>query len=167
MATIETRRLTLQPYRTSDWDDFRSLVQDGELMWRLNGPHSTDSAKRLLARLLEHEASSGLLAWAVTTGPEGDYCGHVFIDHYSPDERSAELGFVLHKAFHRRGIGTEMASAAYDYARLRLGCDVVSASVDDDNEPSKAVLARLGMVEVARESDDDGVYLVYSDRQVS
>lgn len=163
MTAIHTPRLVLRPYRPDDWPAFRSLVQDGELMWRLSGALTSESARKLLNRLVLHDAASGLLGWAVTTKQDGEYCGHVFIHNYVREARSAELGFVLLKAFHGHGLATEAASAAREYARAQLGCSSISASVDGDNERSKAVLARIGMTVVSREVDDDGEYLVCSD----
>jgi ribosomal-protein-alanine N-acetyltransferase len=164
MATFETRRLILRPYRLSDRAAFHTLVRDDAIMWRLSGALSEESASRLFDRLLGHDASSGCLGWAVTTKADGAYCGHVFIDRYRREERYCELGFVLAKSVHGRGLGTETATAIYRYARETLGCDVVTATVDEDNEPSKAVLARIGLSPVERKTDSDGVYVVYSDR---
>jgi ribosomal-protein-alanine N-acetyltransferase len=163
MSTIHTPRLVLRPYRPEDWEVFRSLVQDSELMRRLSGALTSASARRLLDRLVMHDAASGLLGWAVATQQAGEYCGHVFIHNYVREARTAELGFVLLKAFHGQGLATEMASAAREYARATLSCTTVSASVDGDNERSKAVLSRIGMTVVSREVDGDGEYLVYSD----
>jgi ribosomal-protein-alanine N-acetyltransferase len=132
-------------------------------MWRLSGALTSESARRLLDRLVLHDATAGLLGWAVTTKQDGEYCGHVFIHNYVREARTAELGFVLLKAFHGQGLATEMASAAREYARTTLGCTTIGASVDSDNERSKAVLARLGMTVISREVDSDGDYLVYSD----
>jgi ribosomal-protein-alanine N-acetyltransferase len=164
MPTIHTPRLVLRPYESKDWESFRALVENDELMGRLSGPLTSKSARNLLDRLIAHDPACGVLGWAVTTKRDGDYCGHVFIHNYNHDERSAELGFVLIKRFHGQRLAAEMAAAALEYARTALGCDSVSATVDEDNEPSKAVLARIGMSVRSRRSDSDGSYLVYSDR---
>jgi len=162
VATIRTARLVLRPYESSDWEPFLALVQDDAVMRRLSGPLTTDAARKLLDRLLAHDPARGLVGWAVVTGRDGEYCGHVFIDKYQRDLRSAELGFVLLRPFHRQGFATEMATAVIAYARTTLCCDVVTATVDEDNEPSKAVLARIGMSVQSRRLDSNGSYLVYS-----
>lgn len=166
MATIHTERLVLRPYESNDWESFRSLVQDSEVMRWLSGPLSSESARGLLDRLIAHDPATGLVGWAVLTRPDGNYCGHVFIHDYSRDERSAELGFVLVKQFHGQRLATEMASAALEYARTELGCGSVNATVDEDNEPSKAVLVQIGMSMKSRRSDSNGSYLVYSDARM-
>ena len=163
MNTIETDHLLLRPYEESDWEKFRALVQDDRVMWRLTGTLSEEVARRIFSRFLEEPAGQEMFGWAVTTKPAGEYCGHVFIDKYSRRQRSAELGFVLSKAFQGQGFGKEMAAAAYRFVHDSLGCNKVKATVDGDNAPAKAVLAGLGMSEVARESDEDGVFLIYSD----
>ena len=72
-------------------------------MWRLSGTLRTESARLLFTRLILHDASPRLLAWAVTVKPTGDYCGQV--DSYCPEERSeicrtqlrAAEGFPRHR----------------------------------------------------------------------
>jgi ribosomal-protein-alanine N-acetyltransferase len=162
MATISTLRLVLRPYVPNDWEAFRTLVQDNDLMWRLSGALSWDSARTLFDRLLLHDPATGLVGWAVTAKPANEYCGHVFVHGYDLEKRSADLGFVLLKDFHGRGIAVEAAAAVLEHTRSVLGFRIVRATVDDDNEQSKAVLARIGMSVVARERDSDGWYLVYA-----
>jgi hypothetical protein len=38
----------LRPYQSEDWDAFRSLVQDNELMWRLSGALTSEAARDCL-----------------------------------------------------------------------------------------------------------------------
>jgi ribosomal-protein-alanine N-acetyltransferase len=162
VAILHTPRLVLRPYTLSDWDSFRSLVQDEQLMWRLSGALGLEAARALFDRLLVNQSSPDFVAWAVTAKPEAEYCGHVFIHHHDRTDASSELGFVLLQRFQRRGLATEMAAAACDYARTQLGCRVVKATVDEDNEPSKAILTRIGMSTIARKVDRAGSFLVYA-----
>ena len=162
LTIVHTRRLVLRSYEPSDWDSFRSLVQDEQLMWRLSGALSQDAARELFERLLTNESLLDVVGWAVTTRPDSEYCGHVFIHRFESADRSAELGFVLLRRFQGRGLGTEMAAAAHDYARSQLGCRVVRATVDEDNEASKAVLKRIGMSQLAHKVDRAGSFLVYA-----
>lgn len=157
---IRTVRLVLRPYQASDRDAFFALVRDPELMGRLSGALSHEASARLFARLLLNDPASGLIGWAATR--ERDYCGHVFLHNYVAAQGSAEIGFVVLKAFHGQGLAVEAASAVLEHARTVLGCHAINATVDDDNEPSKAVLARIGMTVVAREHDRAGEYLVYA-----
>src|SRR5215471_6760403 len=143
MVTVRTRNLALRPYRLDDWDAFFMLVQDRELMRHLSAPLTSESAQALFARLCRHDPTTGVLGWAITSTSSEDYCGHVFLHAFNLEQRSAELGFVLHKDFHGRRFAIEAGGAAVEYARTTLGCAVVRATVDEDNEPSKAILKRL------------------------
>ena len=162
MSSVRTQNLVLRAYLPDDWGAFFRLVQDRELMRHLSGPLTSDSAQALFARLCLQDPTTGVLGWAITTISGQDYCGHVFLQAFDLGQRSAELGFVLRKEFHGRRFAAEAAGAALEYARTTLGCEVVRATVDDDNEPSKATLTRLGMSIVSRELDDSGWYLVYA-----
>lgn len=158
---METSRLVLRPYESHDWEHFSALVRDAELMRPLSGSLTPEAARSLFDRLIEHDPATGMLGWAVCMKATETYCGHVFIRIH---EHEAELGFVLMRRFHGQRLAAEMAAAALEYARNGLGCETVSATVDEDNERSKAVLERIGMSVTARESDAAGEYLVFSDR---
>lgn len=161
MTTLHTQRLVLRPYSPHDWDGFRVLVQDEELMRPLSGALSLEAAHRLFHRLIAHDAASGLLGWAAMRSEDATYCGHVFLHGFDTPERVAELGFVLRREMQRQGLATELARAMLDYACDALSCRAVRASVDEDNLRSQAVLERIGMTQAARELDREGSYLVY------
>jgi RimJ/RimL family protein N-acetyltransferase len=79
----------------------------------------------------------------------GELVGEVLLFLRSIEHRGGELGYIMHPAHHGRGFATEAARAVLELAfhgpwtphPLRR----VTARIDTDNEPSAAVLRRLGM----------------------
>ncbi len=69
----------------------------------------------------------------------------------SPEDRidGWEIVYALDPTVWGRGLGTEVAAALTAYAHDRLDLAVVHATVDPANEPSLAVLARVGYELVA------------------
>jgi RimJ/RimL family protein N-acetyltransferase len=61
------------------------------------------------------------------------------------DGRQAEIGFTLSREHHGKGYASEAVSCLLDYAFGDLGLHRVVAITDHENEPSVALLERLGM----------------------
>jgi len=53
--------------------------------------------------------------------------------------------WALHPDAWRQGYATEMARAALDYGFKDLGLELIFAMTKPDNDPSRAVMTRLGM----------------------
>jgi RimJ/RimL family protein N-acetyltransferase len=69
-----------------------------------------------------------------------------FGTHFSADDpRQVEIGFTVSPAYQGQGYGTEAAMGALDYLLGSLKKHRVYASVDPRNEPSVALLKRVGM----------------------
>jgi len=66
-----------------------------------------------------------------------------FRDFYTPPV--FELLYAVQPSHGHRGLATEMAQAAIDYAFRHTGLQAVRASTDAPNQASHRVLARLGM----------------------
>ena len=81
-----------------------------------------------------------------------------------------EIGFILHRDFWGRGIGTEAASAVIDHGFTTMGLQQITADVDPRNAASLRLLAGLGFEETGREKatlmlgDEvcDSIYLAVS-----
>lgn len=61
------------------------------------------------------------------------------------DGRQAEVGFTLSRERQGKGYASEAVSCLLDYAFGALGLHRVVAITDQENEPSSALLERLGM----------------------
>jgi RimJ/RimL family protein N-acetyltransferase len=61
------------------------------------------------------------------------------------DERQAEIGYSLSRAYQGRGIASEAVSCVLEYAFVTLGLHRVIAITDCENAASVALLERLGL----------------------
>lgn len=61
-----------------------------------------------------------------------------------------ELGFILHREFLGRGLGSEAASAVIRHGFCTMALDEVTADVDPRNDASLRLLSKLGFVETGR-----------------
>lgn len=88
---------------------------------------------------------------------------------YMMEDRSeAELGWVLHRDYLRKGYATEAAQAVMDFARDELGVQKIFAGCDSENVASYKLMEKLGMTHVSTGvrtnrsmGDEERIELVY------
>jgi [ribosomal protein S5]-alanine N-acetyltransferase len=73
-----------------------------------------------------------------------------------------EVGYTVFEPFRRRGYATEAVRGILDWARAEHGVRHFVASVDPQNEPSLALVRRLGFRQTGTQWDDeDGEEFVF------
>ena len=98
---------------------------------------------------------------------EGKHIGGLTLYRVDGRDDALELGWVLHRDYHRRGIAFEAASALMTAAREQLGISTFIACCDSENLPSRRLMERLGMRHVKtgvrrnRSMEEERVELVY------
>jgi [ribosomal protein S5]-alanine N-acetyltransferase len=135
-------RLLLRPPTLEDADAYFEIARDPEYE-RFGSRQSVDreSARRGLARIIA-------IPWeqrpefAVVL--DGQVIGRVMLDVDRPN-LTAALGYGIGRAWWGRGLATEAALAAVDYAFNGLGVAKVWARADPRNVASVRVLEKLGM----------------------
>ena len=126
-------------------------------------------ARWLSRRLEQMRRDAGFQRWvrAVVARGERAMCGHAGF-HGPPGVNglqkpgALELGYTTFPRFRGRGYATEAASALLDWARRERGVRSFVASAAPGNEPSLAILRKLGFVQTGEQWDDeDGLELVF------
>ena len=101
--------------------------------------------ERLYAEI-ERERSSGVQYWALFDHRNGDFvgCGGLRPWVYTPSAADFEVGFHLVKRCWGKGLGTEAAQGALEYAWEKLQLSKVYAGHHPDNRASETILKKLG-----------------------
>lgn len=164
MKTIlETERLRLRVPSVEDAPFFLELLNDPDWHRFVNDPGVRDLAAaaswvqtRLLKLMQEHGFTLYLVEDQESFAPLG-ICGLVkreALDH--PD-----LGFGFLPQFRRQGIAEEASRACIDLARDRFSIPRLYAITAQDNDPSAALLRKLGFTKDGlQEMDGEDVPLV-------
>lgn len=142
---LRTRRLVMRPMRVEDADDLYAAVvsRDSVMRWLATGhAESREAAAAMCEQHVEHWARHGYGAFAVRDAETEAFLGRVGLRN-RPDH-GVDLGFAMDPRAHGRGYATEAGRACLDLAFGRLALPVVYAFVLPGNEPSVAVLRRLG-----------------------
>ncbi|CAB3680832.1 GNAT family N-acetyltransferase [Achromobacter pestifer] len=156
---VETPRLVLRQWRAEDRKPFAVMNADPrvtEHLLPLNGPESDALADRLAASIDEH----GWGFWAVEAPGVAPFIGFVGIKPMPPVLPFApgvEIGWRLAQPFWGRGYASEAAQAALRVGFEQLNLDEIVAFTAVGNQRSRAVMARLGMMEDAELFDHPSV----------
>ncbi|KAL1407230.1 hypothetical protein Q8F55_006647 [Vanrija albida] len=163
-------RLTPHRFCAAEEDDLIELSNMPEVArWSYRRPYpydrgharawietmNTNTRDSVDALKADPSASVPVLPFVVVRDPNGRVVGDVGIwkeaDEMRPYARS--LGYTLHPKLHRRGIGSASVGTVIAWARDRLdGAKVIDAGIEVDNEPSQALVAKLGFTKVMTKS---------------
>jgi RimJ/RimL family protein N-acetyltransferase len=148
-TTLTTERLLVRRFRPEDLDAFVAYRSDPQIA-RYQGwqaPYPAGQARQFLRELqATHPDTPGqwfqfAVALRHTDRLIGDCAAHVHAD----DPRQAVIGFTVATEHQRHGYATEAVRRLLHYLLIERGKHRVSATCDDRNTRSAAVLERVGM----------------------
>lgn len=145
---LETDRLQLRQWIDADFPMFAELNSDPAVMQyfpKLLEPVDSDAIAEKCRQLI---AERGWGFWAVSLKDTGCFIGFVGLHQPKanlPFSPCVEIGWRLHKHYWRRGFATEAATEALRFAFEVLSLDEVVSFTARSNQPSRAVMERLGM----------------------
>lgn len=155
MTTLRTDRLILRPWREEDLGPFADLNADTEVMRHFPATMDRAASDAFAGRIRAHFDDTGWGLWAVEVPGVAPYVGFIglqpvgFDAHFTP---AVEVGWRLARDWWNRGYATEGARAAVTFGFDELGLDEIVSMTIVANEPSRRVMAKLGM---SRDPADD------------
>lgn len=152
---IETKRLTLRPFREGDGNALYQLNSDPEVMrYFPNGAMSRKDSDAMLKTLVQR-GQSGDVTFRAVTLKAGQFVGLAGLNRPrfpAPFMPCVEVGWRFVHAAWGKGFATEAASAAISFGFEELGLKEIVAFTVPANERSIRVMERLGM---SRDPDGD------------
>jgi RimJ/RimL family protein N-acetyltransferase len=148
MVTIETARLRLRPWRTSDLPLFAEQNADPVGMRYLSGVLTRAESDAYVARAERHLAETGFCKWAVeapVVAPLVGAVGLTRVTFEAPFTPAVEMSWRLNRHYWGCGYATEAARAALEDGFGRVGLREIVAVTAPGNTASVRVMERLGM----------------------
>jgi RimJ/RimL family protein N-acetyltransferase len=148
MVIAEAQRVFLRPFHIADLDAMAEVFGDPEVMRFGPGPQPREWVQRWLRGCLEdYYQKWGFGLWAVVHKPDRrviGFCGLTRFDDVD-GRPEIELGYRLARAFWGRGLATEAARAARNYAFAVLALPRLVALIDPRNGASIRVAEKGGL----------------------
>ena len=145
VPVIRTSRLILRAVRLEDFPGYASILCTDRGRFA-GGPLSRADAWFGFAALSAGWVLHGHGGWAAAETATGDLLGFVLLG-LEPGDVEIELGYLFLENAEGRGLATEAAAAARDWAFNTLGLETFVSYIASKNARSIALAERLGAVE--------------------
>jgi len=157
---LQTERLILDVWHSSDWTAFRPVAEDPQVMRYITGgaPWSEEQIRGFVDRQVKLYAERGFCRWRVLDAASAEFMGFCGVGYWR-DGLDAEIGWWLGRRYWGRGLATEAARCALRDAFERVGLDHVVSVAMVGNAASLRVMEKLGL-RWQREFESEGVRLV-------
>jgi [ribosomal protein S5]-alanine N-acetyltransferase len=143
----QTERLQLRELVPGDVDALFDLLGDPVAMRYFPKVYSRDEASLWIERNQQRYRIFGYGEWAVAHRQTGEMlggCGPCW--HEINDELELEVGYHFRRRYWGRGYATEAALAVLDWCFVNVNVDHVISLIRPENDPSRKVAERNGLV---------------------
>jgi len=160
IVPLETERLILDEWRSSDWRDFRPIAQDPEVMRYITGgaPWNEEQIRNFVDRQVQLYAERGFCRWRLLERATGELIGFCGAGFWR-DGLDPEIGWWLARRHWGRGLATEAAQCALRDVFERIGLERVVSVAMVGNAASRRVMEKLGL-HPAGEFENQGIKLI-------
>ncbi len=143
---LQGKHVCLRGPRREDADALFQLFADSQVMRYWSRPPMTTrrEAEGLIEEIGESFAQRTKLNWMMTLRNDDVVIGTCTLFRIDPRHRHAEVGYALRSDHWGRGIATEAATLALNWAFRVLGLHRIEADIDPRNQSSRKLLQRLG-----------------------
>jgi ribosomal-protein-alanine N-acetyltransferase len=157
---LETERLLLDTWQSSDWTELRPIAIDVEVMRYINGgvPWSDQEIQSFVDRQVNLYFERGFCRWKLVEKPAGDLIGFCGVGFWR-NELDPEIGWWLARRYWGRGLATEAARRALRDGFERVRLDRIVSIARPANTASTRIMKKLGL-SLECDFESDGVQLV-------
>lgn len=157
LESLSTERLSLRPWRESDRQPFQKINADPRVMEFFPEPLTAEASDKLFDRIQARIDHHGFGPFAVELIETGAFLGFIgvfipeFDAHFTP---AVEIGWRFASEHWGKGLATEGARAALEFAFNTIGLEEVVSFTVPANLRSRRVMEKLGMTHDPRDDFD-------------
>ena len=142
---METKRLLLRGWKTSDLKGFSDICERKDVMRYIDAPWDTERVADFI-RIEQQQLEKFMhCRWALELKDSGQLIGFCGFKALADDHQQLEIGWRLHPSYWRQGLAFEAASHVIRQAILELYPTRIFAKVHVHNAASLALARKLGM----------------------
>lgn len=148
LPILKTQRLLLRQMRPEDQQELFILRSDPRILEYIHTqPAATpDHALAFIEMINSRVEQNETAFWGITTGEKDSLIGTCVLWHIQKEHHRAEVGYVLHPDYWRRGLAKEALAAMISYGFNELKLHSLEAQVAPQNIASIRVLEKTGFV---------------------
>lgn len=153
---IETDRLTLMKLEESDWQVISYLRSDKEVNSFVKRPSAKTKEEALdfITKINQEIEHKNVYYWKITEKNQNNMIGSICLWNFSPNKKSAEIGYDLSPLYQKRGIMNEALTSVINFGFKKLNLALIKAYTHHQNVNSIKLLDRNGFNLVTGEKDD-------------
>ena len=139
---LESERLVIKPFESSDLADLFNLICDKDLTYPAGFKPVPDLKTCQLS--LQYRIASK--QYVKLLSKNGEFIGEInfYKDTSKRNPKAYEIGFMINKKYHRQGYATEALKTFIPYFYSHIDVDILSAHVFVGNISSEKTLIKLG-----------------------
>ena len=143
----ESSRIILREFHREDLPNLRLLLTDPEVMrFSVTGPLSAAKVEAFLERCQQKYQEQGYWLWAAVLRAENVFIGYSgLLDQTIEGNPEIEVAYRLLPIYWGRGLGTEAAALARDYAFTKLKVGRIISLIEPANVASIRVAEKNGL----------------------
>lgn len=141
MNLIETERLYIRNFHEEDWKDMYEYFSDSKTLEF--EPYEPFTVEQCKAECINRAKGNNF--YGVCLKKTNKLIGNLFVDKYSEEFNTWEIGYIFNSKYHRNGYGSESTKAIVDYLFKEKDARRIIAMCDPLNIPSWKLLERIGM----------------------
>jgi len=159
---LETERLVLRKLLATDRQMVFEIRSNPETMQYIPRPmaKTIEDADALIDMINGFADRDEKINWAITEKGNDTMVGMIGYHQFKPESDRAEVGYVLHHAYLRKGIAQEALKAVLDYGFDVMKAHSIEAIIRPENVASRKLVENLGFVQEANFKD----YVFHNDR---
>lgn len=149
MATLDTERLILRPWKYSDFEPFAEMSADQKVMEYFPSILDRKEAISLAERIQNEINEDGYGFWACELKRTHQFMGFIGIRSprvQLPFSPCVEIGWRLAQRFWGQGFAVEGARKCLNYGFQELGLSEIVSFTYEGNFKSRRVMEKLGMI---------------------
>lgn len=160
---LETERLVLRNLHPDDKEQVFAIRGNATTMQYIPRPiaRTVDDAMGVIEMITGFTAGNERINWAITERGNDKLVGIIGYVNFKPESHRAEVGYVLHHEYLRKGIAQEALKAVLGYGFDTIQLHSIEAIINTQNEASIKLVEKLGFAREAHFRDyifHDGRY---------
>jgi ribosomal-protein-alanine N-acetyltransferase len=148
---LETERLYLREISDKDQNEVLAIRSDKQIMQYIPRPliKTTDEAVAFIKTITDGIEKNELVNWAIALKTDNKLIGMIGFYRMQPENHRAEVGYILHTNFQKKGIMQEAITCVIDYGFTQIKLHTIEGVIDPRNTASENVLLKNSFVKEA------------------